>query len=509
MMRKFVVFMFLETVIISSAYSNNIQITNVTLTGQNTLLHYSFIRFNISWENSWRTSTLESNWDAAWVFVKYRKKHALLWNHVTLSGAGHFAPAGSIIETPLDRVGVFIRKNSDGIGNVSWTNVLLKWDYGINGVNDNDSLEVCVYGIEMVYIPTCSFFIGDGSSGFIEGHFEAGNSGTPYQITSEAPITLGGVAITNLNSHNSVNMSTVDDFNYATIQILPANFPKGYNAFYIMKYEISQEQYVQFLNKLTYDQQVWRTSVQPNSAIGSYALSNTFRNGIRIITPGNFITPAIYGCDLNGNNVFSESNDGQNVACNYLNWNDLVAYLDWSGLRPLTELEFEKACRGGNVPVSDEYAWGNTSITGATGISNNGAANEKASNAGANCVYNDAVGVQGPMRVGCFAQFTNRRNSGGSYFGVMELSGNLWERTVSVGNVNGRNFTGLCGDGNLDESGFADVPDWPTFGDGGGFRGNEWYGDYSNLRVSDRRHASRPAAGRLGSYGGRGARNIP
>ncbi|MCX7953959.1 MAG: hypothetical protein N3A01_02080 [Bacteroidales bacterium] len=45
-------------------FANNVQISNLGLVGQNTTLDYTMIRFDISWENSWRTSTLESNWDA-------------------------------------------------------------------------------------------------------------------------------------------------------------------------------------------------------------------------------------------------------------------------------------------------------------------------------------------------------------------------------------------------------------------------------------------------------------
>ncbi len=59
-----------------------------------------------------------------------------------------------------------------------------------------------------------------------------------------------------------MDVAGVDDFNDATARSLPAAFPKGYAAFYIMKYEISQEQYVGFLNKLTQTQQTARTGIQ-------------------------------------------------------------------------------------------------------------------------------------------------------------------------------------------------------------------------------------------------------
>jgi hypothetical protein len=43
--------------------------------------------------------------------------------------------------------------------------------------------------------------------------------------------------------------------------------------------------------------------------------------------------------------------------------NRMAAFADWSGLRPMSELEYEKACRGYNTPaVPNEYAWGNAKL---------------------------------------------------------------------------------------------------------------------------------------------------
>lgn len=500
--------------ITSLCYSNNILVTNVALTGQNTVSDFTLVQFDISWDNSWKTSTLESNWDAAWVFVKYRLKTQTTWNHATLNG-GAGGPADINFITPSDGKGIFLLKNADGIGPNAWPAVKVKWEYGIDGLQDNDSVEVCVFAIEMVYIPQGAFDAGDGTDSNIQGQFEEGTSGDPFQVTSEAAIVLGGGGAGSLGNNNADGMSTFnDDFDDATPQTLPADFPKGFSAYYIMKYEISQEQYAEFLNKLTYTQQATRTISPPNSLAGTAALFNLFRNGIDIQTPGvSTATPAVYACNLNGNVTYSAADDGQNIACNYLSWADVAAYLDWSGLRPLTELEYEKACRGGTLSaVADEYAWGNITITGATGITNSGLTNEIASNAGANCVYDNAAGVQGPMRVGNFAQgAANRQNSGGSYYGVMELSGNISERTIMVGDADGRTFTGINGDGNLDAAtGTANAAFWPgNSAIGAGFRGGGWDDDAFSQRVSDRKNAALPDPTRINKYGGRGGRIAP
>jgi formylglycine-generating enzyme required for sulfatase activity len=500
------------------SYSNNINVSGVSITGQNTVSDFTLVQFNISWDNSWRTSTLESNWDAAWVFVKWRLKNSTTWNHATLNTTGHTAPAGSTITAPADGKGIFIYRSANGIGTNTWTAAQLRWNYGVDGLLDGDLVEVCVYAVEMVYVPQGAFYAGDGSVTNIRGHFEAGTSGTPFQVTSEASITLGGGTAGSLGNNNNGGtggLTLVEDFGDISAQTLPAAFPKGTNAFYMMKYEITQEQYAEFLNKLTYTQQATRTAVAPNSAAGTGALTNApiFRNGIDIQTPGvSTATPASYACNYNENTTYNEPGDGQNIACNFLSWADLAAYLDWSGLRPHTELEYEKACRGGNLsPVPNEYAWGNTIIiNGAAGIiSDDGFANERTTIPGANAAYGGIF--LGPVRVGSFANAaTDRQSAGASYYGVMELSSNNYERPVTVGNATGRVFTGINGDGILDAAGNANTINWPGINAiGGGYRGGTFRFPTDNLRVSDRNEASIVLTVRFQDFGGRGARIAP
>jgi len=287
-----------------------------------------------------------------------------------------------------------------------------------------------------------------------------------------------------------------------------------------MKYEISQGDYRDFLNTLTYTQQTSR-AVNVTGSAGDAALSNTIRNGIDIQTIGvaASFTPAVYACNLDNDGNYNEAVDGEWIACNHISWMDGCAYVDWAGLRPMTELEYEKACRGDQAAVSGEYAWGSASITGATGISNgdanSGANNETFSNAGANCVDNSGVG--GPLRVGAFAAgATTRAQSGGSYYGIMEMSGNLWERAVTIGNATGRNFTGLNGNGQLSPNGHANQSLWPGISGsevigatGSGLRGGAWYNDASSPRVSDRSLAAYADTNRGGHYGFRGVRVFP
>jgi hypothetical protein len=92
----------------------------------------------------------------------------------------------------------------------------------------------------------------------------------------------------------------------------------------------------------------------------------------------------------------------------------------------------------------------------------------------------------------------------------MEMSGNLYERPVTVGNPTGRLFTGTHGDGLLTLAGNADVSGWPgTNGVGAGFRGGDWYNGETSLQVSGRNNAAYTYVNRYYIFGGRGVRSAP
>ncbi|MBT8378447.1 MAG: formylglycine-generating enzyme family protein, partial [Ignavibacteria bacterium] len=184
---------------------------------------------------------------------------------------------------------------------------------------------------------------------------------------------------------------------------------------------------------------------------------------------------------------------------------DGSAYADWAGLRPFTELEFEKACRGTLTPTVNEYGWGNTSLHSSSyePISNPGAPNEVPSSSGTNgnSAYTGTVDFQfGPLRAGIFATGSSTRIiAGASYYGVMELTGNLWETVVSLGTQEGRDFEGTHGNGVLTNNGEHNISDWPISliangqidkVPGAGFRGGGIGGDFAwppeRLRISDR-----------------------
>lgn len=472
------------TIIDNVAWANNLRLENVTLTDKNTVSDYVNIQFDISWDNSWHLagSSAPFNWDAAWVFAKWKLTLGGNWNHCTLStiGADHNAPSGSQIDASFskddDGRGVFIYRSSTGTGTNNWDGVKLLWHYGTDGVGDNDVVEIKVFAIEMVYIPTGAFYLGDETS--LYTFYNSDSFPNPAFISNDS---------VNINADEQMSGGPIAVDGDGGIQG-NADYPTGYTAFYCMKTEISQGQYADFLNTLTSPQDGNRF---PNQ-------NGNYRHTI-------------------GGSYGNRSAGRPDRACNYLSWADACAYADWAGLRPMTELEFEKACRGTPFPVGGEYAWGTATIIPDASLTLSGVEDGSETvttdvSAGAAIYeYNVHIGGDGglgPLRGGIFATATtNRVSAGASYYGVMEMSGNLWERTVTLGNLAGRGFTGRHGNGAIGPTGDADVSNWPdTAATGSGFRGGGWNNLSTSLPVSGRIAASGADTGRYGYYGFRASR---
>ena len=449
----------------------NINVENVSLENQVIVDQTVMIEFDLSWNGSWRRTTIPYNWDAAWVFVKF-SVGGTEWQHVLINQAGYTVPSGCAIDVSADSLGAFFYRSVIGGGSNNWDNIRLKWDYGAAGINDDAFIEVRIFAIEMVYVPEEDFYLGDGGAIY---RFHVGNDNSAaYEVTSEAAISLGGGA-TDLWSA-VIDATYGNGFEGATP--LEADYPKGHDAFYCMKYEMSQEQYVEFLNTLTYFQQDRRTKSDLSviSTSNHYVMVSganpLFRNGI-YIDASQVTAPFIVSCYLSAAAI--ENGDGENLPCNQITWSDFAAYLDWSGLRPMTELEFEKACRGTNTPVIHEYAWGNYNwpyVSYILNATNRGTQLEEVSNPIVNAGNaNMKQGTGGVIfRCGIFAASGNpntRQESGGTYYGIMEMSGNTTEMVVGAYSTAGQSYTGLHGDGIITYYGDGNVHHWP------GINGND------------------------------------
>ncbi len=391
--------------------------------------------------------------------------------------------------------GVFIYKDAVGSGRSNFTGAKLIWNYVQDGLSTGDQIDFQVHAIHMVYVPSGAFYAGDNNAS--TSSFRQGSSDNdPWYISGEGAITTANIA----GSGTGVNPTAAQYYD-ATGYTIPAAFPKGHSAFYVMRHEINQEQWVNFFNDLPASGSARSNRDITAASVGKGSDGLVDRNNVNWTSGDALLTVNA------GNRTYCT------VPMNWLNWTDTAAYLDWTGLRPMTELEFEKAARGTSNAVNNEYAWGTASGTAATGITTAGAVNELPSSASSHVTWNS--GTIGPLRNGSFAALNygsaSRVLAGGSFYGVLEMSGNVRERTITVSNTQGRAFQGDHGDGTVDSNGEANVSNWPSnsTATGTGFRGGSWSEVANRARVSDRNDASTAATSRARNNGGRGVRIAP
>ncbi|MDP6353628.1 MAG: SUMF1/EgtB/PvdO family nonheme iron enzyme [Planctomycetota bacterium] len=322
---------------------------------------YSFVTFDLSWNDSWRSSWTEpaeknvtgealniESWDAAWVFLKFHRAGIELAGHATLAprDGEHLAPAGAVLSVGLNNdgdkgLGVFIYRKAAGHGPVAFKNIRLRWLHGADKAEPS-KVKLKAHAIEMVYVA--------------EGAFK---SKSPLR----QPITAGKKNTyppRHILTHITTPNATQPGGYYAACgtDVPKSSFwPNGYRAFYCMKHPISQGQYVDFLNSVPADVNA------PNN------------NGVRYqVMPGE--TPRRYRPVLYKLCGYSIAKDEKGVyradvpgrACNFLSWPDIMSYSGWAGLRPPTNLEYEKACRGPRDFARDEEAWAGGTCAPAAGL---------------------------------------------------------------------------------------------------------------------------------------------
>jgi formylglycine-generating enzyme required for sulfatase activity len=583
---------FLSLFLMAATNASNISINTVPKIEIQTGDQWATITFDISWDNSWRTSK-PANHDAAWIFVKCWDGEK--WNHVYLdtiaNATGIIVSSGSnyqagntgakagggalayyvsnkdstVTNCPMEIelgysqvqynwgavnpaearkkgvVGVFLRRSVLGEGNINVRGVVLPWTFTRQGFTADDDLVVKVFAIEMVYVPTGNFYLGAGQGSTAAnnpGAFSANstNIGYPYQVTSAGPIIAANAA-GSLWALANIAAGTI-----------PNTFPNGYNSFYIMKYELTQGAYADFLNSITEAQANGNINNGPIANMVEYSgamyphgnatiknTGNIYNRRNAVVLKIKFPNP-VFGVDGDQNGIADvngaatassptqpatiQNNDGQNVALIYARYSFLCSYADWAGLRPMTELEYEKACRGSQDAKADEFAWGASSISERpmtrNAITNNwariaynvspgynanspdvtflsiGLANERTDKN----TYNHAIslhtaltqlsdngawwGAAGannchtvnstrtwksrkqylvePVRVGMLADGgTNRQSAGATYWGVMNMSDNAREPVINAGSAAGRVFLEMHGDGQLQPNGMSNV----------------------------------------------------
>ena len=511
-------------------HASNLRISNLTLEDRgvsdwSSSNYYAIAQFDISWDNSWRN---ETNYDGAWVFFKIYNTATSSFVDANLDYAGDSivtikkidpprtsaGTSGNLqIEIPVDpgrdAEGAFLYRKSTGNGTIQSSKVRIP--VFISSAYQAVDIILYAYAIEMVYIPEAAFYAGDTTS---TGAFKQGSSDTdPWYLDSDS--TLRTANSTTNSFYYTDSAGGGDEFATGDVFTIPVTYPLGYNAFWVMKYEITEGQFVDFFNTLGSNA---KTTLDITSASGKNSTSVVFRN--------TFTT--------DGGSPPTASTSRTDRAMSYLSWTDLSAYLDWAKLRPMTEFEYEKIARGPLSPVAGEYAWGSTTINRAATFSTSPEdGTETFTDTNANANYNmstfsrgddfiasGSAYVRGPVRVGIFATNGSSRSAAGAgYYGVMELTGNVDERVVGVANTTVLWYWPVNGDGSPDSNGYADELgwvglEWPNgwagvtqTPDGVGRKGGGWNETTANdMRVSDRAQTMLGDGSRTSYYGGRGVR---
>ena len=512
---------------------------------------YSYVIFDLYWSYSWRAKWTEpaatsctgkdmdvESWDAAWVFVKFlpdkdskeaqERNH---WLHATLDKdpANHMMPAGATNSVKLSDdgsrgMGVFIYRDAIGHGTNDWKNIKLRWLHGADKL-DPTKAGVRAFAIPMVYVPQGPFKIGTGGASGIsrfpdgftlpsaqgdhmpgprdigsltDGSWRGGPV-VPFLADAEwnGPAAEGsrarriGAAARQLWTtltyvEVGVGGSTIGDPG-----VLGDEYPTGYEPFYCMKYDVTQGQYVDYLNSLPPDVAAGRSCL--GTEVGcDYPMPRSAERGGLTITVSRWpeevregeapkkIT-ADPGKDLGlldlADQVMAEADRAEAAraeaaraeaerkakeaspapvaiklppvyaarlpfrSCSGISRSDLYAYAIWTGMRPMSELEFEKARRGARNPVPHENDTGTTNGAPADVTKDMVDGNSPAERF---LRGNSAGGYGSPLtvfRVGCFATPTSDRvAANATYWGILELGG-------SVVSALRREFRGTHGDG--------------------------------------------------------------
>ncbi len=352
------------------------------------------IQFDIGWTGSWRHDV---NHDAAWIFFKYRVEGDTekTWRHVFLkadagkvlnpSGYGQGAAAPLSFDwgcTPKDGktftaagdtqfdflvpdgadgfTGAFVRRADHGMGTASGAKLTVLWDLTkAEGVKPDTKVAIKAYGIRMIYVAEGPYALGSGAT----------ESGAFYTFQPEKKrgaekerISMGGATMViheevaetdefppyRVTSSNAVPTGRTPGRLWARSAEppdggeIPASFPNGYRAFYMMFCPMPQAVYASFLSSLPPDQGEYHHEQ------GNHATEAGWSGAIVKST--------------DPENPYEFHHGRLKSHCTWwLKWDDATAFAAWSGLRPMTELENEKALRGPRLPAREEAGnsfWG-------------------------------------------------------------------------------------------------------------------------------------------------------
>ncbi|MEO0558106.1 MAG: SUMF1/EgtB/PvdO family nonheme iron enzyme [Bacteroidota bacterium] len=392
--------------LLSSVHSQSLSIENVhvDIANRDTVASTVPITFDVTWSGSWREG---ESWDAAWLFAKFEREPGV-WADLRLvpssgSVSGTVPATLELSVLPAGYAnGIVLHRAEEGRGEVQFT-ARASWTYGASYYDlPRDGVPIRVLGVEIARVAGGPFEVGEAIVDSLRqpNAFRSAGGGA-YTVASEEEIRVS-------DGPSALYYDVPEGEAYAggdQAGPVPGSFPKGTEPFYIMKYPVTQGQYADFLSLLP----ARARAARDITAYATYA------------DEGGTITCDEHGCTAHN----------PDRAAHFLSWADGIGWASWAGLRPMSELEYEKAAAGTPAERS-RYADGDL-----------------------------------PDRVG-----TSERRS---IWGVVDLRGGLWERVVTVGSPQGRAFRGTPGLGFVDDLGhpyaFSNL-DWPgPRAVGSGYRG--------------------------------------
>lgn len=266
--------------------------------------NHFLVHFSIAWENSWRGEISDAEdaltvtgpggtsighegahtglegWDAAWLFVKYRTG-AEPWKHALLNDEGHLVPEG-----------------------VSLVPGLLNPEQAYHPENN----------------PVVGYFLYRDDNGF--GRFSA-----------------DGVKLSLDYARNGLSADMPLEVRLFAVEMeyIPAWESASAAPFYMMKEQVTEQQFVDFLNTLSAEDQMRHTTASPFSSGGTAAMDAGSQgcSGIRIIFPA---------YEMNGKQFPAEyMTENPGGSCDFLSRESIQAFLGWSGQRNLNRQEVEMA----------------------------------------------------------------------------------------------------------------------------------------------------------------------
>jgi hypothetical protein len=248
------------------------------------------VQFSIGWENSWRgqvgsaenPSSVQGSegWDAAWLFVKYREG-ADPWQHAILRETGHLVPEGAILQPGL-----------------------LDPEQEYHPANN----------------PIVGYFLFREEKG--SGSFSA--DGVKLNL---------GYEDNGLSSNTSfeVRLFAVE------MEYIPGWGTSAQAPFYLMKHQVTQQEFVDFLNTLTLEEQMHHTHASPFSPEGFPVIQTGSLpcSDIQILFPAYEFESRQYPAE------YMTGNPG--IPCTFISKESALAFLGWAGQRSLSQQELEVA----------------------------------------------------------------------------------------------------------------------------------------------------------------------